>query len=79
MYDTIFIRFINISIKDLIKCGNQVTRCYSVNRRSLNPIQLHFCNFTGKIETEIGKNNGYKKWDVSCKFFNYTFYTFIKL
>ncbi|XKL66190.1 hypothetical protein PGB90_009610 [Kerria lacca] len=50
--------------KDLIKCGNQVTRCYSVNRRSLNPIQLHFCNFTGKIETEIGKNNGYKKWDI---------------
>lgn len=27
-------------------------------------MQLHFCNFTGKIEAELAKNNGYKKWDV---------------
>lgn len=39
-------------------------RCYSANRRSSNPMQLHFCNFTGKIESELAKNNGYKNWDV---------------
>lgn len=50
--------------RDLGKCVKQMMRCYTLNRRTENPMQLYFTSFNGKSEQEMSKNNGYINWDV---------------
>ncbi|CAL8123284.1 unnamed protein product [Orchesella dallaii] len=50
--------------KDLHKCVKQLHRCYSVNRRHENPLQFYVTSFTGKAVNVMGKNDGWKNWDV---------------
>lgn len=62
------IKSIDISIiifyQDLCKCSNQVLRCYGLNRRMENPMQLYFCSYEGKIKETMDKHNGSQLWDV---------------
>lgn len=53
-----------MSPKDIAKCVSQVLRCYSLNRRSQDPMQFYVVNFNGKSKEEMTKHNGYQKWDV---------------
>ncbi|XP_026277115.1 tRNA methyltransferase 10 homolog A [Frankliniella occidentalis] len=53
--------------RDLGKCVKQLMRCYTLNRRAANPMQLYFTSFNGKSEQEMSKNNGYSNWDVHFK------------
>lgn len=57
--------------KDISKCVNQAMRCYSLNRRSQNPMQFYIVNFKGKSQAEMQKHNGYNKWDVHFHEENY--------
>ncbi|ODN06208.1 tRNA methyltransferase 10 A [Orchesella cincta] len=50
--------------KDLNKCIKQLNRCYSVNRRYENPVQFYVTSFTGKAASVMGKNDGWRNWDV---------------
>uniref|UniRef100_A0A0V0G9J6 tRNA (guanine(9)-N(1))-methyltransferase n=1 Tax=Triatoma dimidiata TaxID=72491 RepID=A0A0V0G9J6_TRIDM len=50
--------------KDLNKCVNQMSRCYSVNRRAERPLHLHVTNFCGKSKEIMQKHDGYHNWDV---------------
>lgn len=50
--------------QDLSKCSNQILRCYGVNRRMNNPMQLYFCSYEGKIKEIMNKHNGSESWDV---------------
>lgn len=49
----------------MAKCANQVARCYAVNRRNPNPVQLHLCCFDKEMKKEISRVDGSEKWDVS--------------
>ncbi|XP_034247642.1 tRNA methyltransferase 10 homolog A isoform X2 [Thrips palmi] len=51
-------------VRDIGKCVKQMMRCYTLNRRTENPMQLYFTSFNGKSEQEMNKNNGYMNWDV---------------
>lgn len=51
-------------LQDIGKCVKQMMRCYTLNRRTENPLQLYFSSFNGKSEQEMSKNNGYLNWDV---------------
>lgn len=53
-----------MSDKDLCKCSNQILRCYGLNRRMINPMQLYFCSFEGKIKEMMAKHNGSEYWDI---------------
>uniref|UniRef100_A0A2S2P6U2 tRNA (guanine(9)-N(1))-methyltransferase n=1 Tax=Schizaphis graminum TaxID=13262 RepID=A0A2S2P6U2_SCHGA len=53
-----------MSDKDLCKCSNQILRCYSLNRRMDNPMQLHICSYEGKIKEIMAKHNGSEFWDL---------------
>ena len=52
--------------KSLAKCIKQVCRCYSINRRAVQPVQFHVCSLEGKSLEEITKHQGYINWDVSA-------------
>ncbi|XP_050543459.1 tRNA methyltransferase 10 homolog A [Daktulosphaira vitifoliae] len=54
-----------MSNKDLCKCSNQILRCYGLNRRMKNPMQLYFCSFEGKVKETMLKHNGYEYWDIN--------------
>ncbi|KAK3907952.1 tRNA methyltransferase 10-like protein A [Frankliniella fusca] len=58
--------------RDLGKCVKQLMRCYTLNRRAANPMQLYFTSFNGKSQQEMSKNNGYSNWDVHFKEEMYT-------
>lgn len=58
--------------RDLGKCVKQLMRCYTLNRRVANPMQLYFTSFNGKSEQEMSKNNGYSNWDVHFESRTYT-------
>ncbi|KAF6209801.1 hypothetical protein GE061_015551 [Apolygus lucorum] len=51
--------------KDLNKCVNQMSRCYSINRRTQNPLQFYITNFTGASRTIVEKHSGFSNWDVN--------------
>ncbi|XP_060833544.1 tRNA methyltransferase 10 homolog A [Rhopalosiphum padi] len=53
-----------MSDKDLCKCSNQILRCYGLNRRMDNPMQLHICSYEGKIKEIMAKHNGSEFWDL---------------
>ncbi|VVC32922.1 tRNA methyltransferase TRMD/TRM10-type domain,tRNA methyltransferase TRM10-type domain [Cinara cedri] len=53
-----------MSDKDLCKCSSQILRCYSVNRRMENPMQLYICSYEGKIKETMAKHNGSEFWDI---------------
>ncbi|XP_072943953.1 tRNA methyltransferase 10 homolog A isoform X1 [Epargyreus clarus] len=50
--------------KDLCKMIKQILRCYSVNRRSEQPLQFHITSFGKKSKQIISRHNGYENWDV---------------
>lgn len=67
------------AFQDLGKCVKQMMRCYTLNRRTENPMQLYFTSFNGKSEQEMSKNNGYNNWDVSiAEFVESSFFCYIK-
>ena len=53
--------------RSLAKCIKQICRCYSINRRAVNPVQFHVSSLGNKSLVEISKNSGYKNWDVSSQ------------
>ncbi|XP_027853931.2 tRNA methyltransferase 10 homolog A [Aphis gossypii] len=53
-----------MSDKDLCKCSNQILRCYGLNRRMDNPMQLYICSYEGKIRETMAKHNGSEFWDI---------------
>ncbi|KAK0174345.1 hypothetical protein PV327_010128 [Microctonus hyperodae] len=53
--------------KDRAKLIKQILRCYTLNRRAIEPVQFSLSNFNGKSKQEMEKHNGYLHWDV--KFF----------
>ncbi|XP_025201508.1 tRNA methyltransferase 10 homolog A [Melanaphis sacchari] len=53
-----------MSDKDLCKCSNQILRCYGLNRRMDNPMQLYICSYEGKIKEIMAKHNGSEFWDI---------------
>uniref|UniRef100_A0A0A9XY78 tRNA (guanine(9)-N(1))-methyltransferase n=1 Tax=Lygus hesperus TaxID=30085 RepID=A0A0A9XY78_LYGHE len=57
--------------KDLNKCVNQMSRCYSINRRTQNPLQFYVTNFKGASRTIIQKHSGFTNWDVNFEEKNY--------
>ncbi|KAK0073846.1 hypothetical protein PV326_013011 [Microctonus aethiopoides] len=54
-------------VKDRAKLIKQILRCYTLNRRAIEPVQFSLSNFNGKSKQEMEKHNGYLHWDV--KFF----------
>ncbi|XP_072943954.1 tRNA methyltransferase 10 homolog A isoform X2 [Epargyreus clarus] len=52
--------------KDLCKMIKQILRCYSVNRRSEQPLQFHITSFGKKSKQIISRHNGYENWDGLC-------------
>lgn len=58
--------------KSIAKCIKQVNHCYSINRRSNNPLQIHVTSLNGKMKTEISKHSGYHNWDVNFHESHYT-------
>lgn len=44
---------------------NQMARCYSINRRTQNPLQFYVTNFKGQSKTIVEKHSGFSNWDVS--------------
>lgn len=51
--------------KDRFKVIKQILRCYSINRRSVTPLQFHITSFGDKPKSDISRHNGYEHWDVS--------------
>ncbi len=51
--------------KDRGKCLKQLLRCYSINRRISSPLQVHVTSFSGRVEEEMGRHDGYQNWDMS--------------
>ena len=46
----------------------QVQRCYSLNRRTERPVQLHLTSFGGRTKTRLEEAiSGFRKWDVSVQ------------
>ena len=53
--------------RDLGKTLKQVMKCYSLNRRMENPMQLYMTSFTGRVEEDMSKNEGFKNWDMNFR------------
>merc|ERR1712013_854045 len=53
--------------RDLGKTLKQVMKCYSLNRRMENPMQLYMTSFTGRVEEDMSKNEGLKNWDMNFR------------
>jgi len=53
--------------RDLGKTLKQVMKCYSLNRRRENPMQLYMTSFTGRVEEDMSKNEGFKNWDMNFR------------
>ncbi|CAG7734231.1 unnamed protein product [Allacma fusca] len=53
-----------MSEKDLMRTGNQLNRCYSVNRALVNPAQYHITSFCGNSKEATAKQIGFCNWDV---------------
>lgn len=51
-------------VQDLCKCSSQLLRCYGLNRRMENPMQLYFCSYEGKTKEFMARHNGSEFWDV---------------
>lgn len=51
--------------RSLNKCVKQVARCYSINRRAVDPVQFHVTSLDGRGLAAMKKNAGYIHWDVS--------------
>ena len=48
----------------------QIQRCYSLNRRTERPVQLHLTSFGGRTKTRLEEAiSGFRKWDVSAQCF----------
>ena len=46
----------------------QIQRCYSLNRRTERPVQLHLTSFGGRTKTRLEEAiSGFRKWDVSAQ------------
>jgi len=54
-----------MSQRDLGKTLKQIMKCYSLNRRLANPLQLHMTSFTGRAREEMAKNQGFENWDMN--------------
>jgi len=50
--------------RDLGKCLKQIARCYSYNRRLAAPLQLYMTSHCGAVEAALGRNDGYRNWDL---------------
>jgi len=50
--------------RDLGKSLKQVMKCYSINRRLENPLQMHLASFQGRVADEMRKHQGYENWDL---------------
>ena len=53
--------------RDLGKTLKQVMKCYSLNRRMENPMQLYMTSFAGRVEEDMSKNEGFKNWDMNFR------------
>jgi len=47
------------------KALKQIMKCYSINRRLPNPLQLHMTSFEGRVQQDMEKNDGYQNWDLN--------------
>ncbi|XP_068629626.1 tRNA methyltransferase 10 homolog A [Battus philenor] len=57
--------FDNLMIeKDRYKVIKQILRCYSMNRRSITPLQFHVTSFGDKSKSDMSRHNGYENWDI---------------
>ena len=54
-----------MSQRDLGKTLKQIMKCYSLNRRLANPLQLHLTSLTGRARQEMAKNQGFENWDMN--------------
>ncbi|KAL1138059.1 hypothetical protein AAG570_009754 [Ranatra chinensis] len=54
-----------MSHKDVCKCIKQLGFCYSINRRTENPLQFHVTGFSGVSRDEMQRHLGYTNWDVN--------------
>ncbi|VVD03588.1 unnamed protein product [Leptidea sinapis] len=50
--------------KDRYKVIKQLLRCYSINRRSVSPLQFYVTSFGEKSKIDISRHNGYENWDI---------------
>ncbi|XP_033739389.1 tRNA methyltransferase 10 homolog A-like [Pecten maximus] len=50
--------------RDILKLGKQIRWCYSTNRRSANPVQLHVVGINGQIKDRLDGVGDYKNWDI---------------
>ncbi|KAK7069449.1 tRNA methyltransferase 10, partial [Halocaridina rubra] len=65
--------FDNLMIeRHLVQCVKQISRCYSANRRSSDPMQFYVTSFEGSCEAVMARQNGYKNWDVHFRTEKYT-------
>lgn len=53
--------------RDLGKTLKQVMKCYSLNRRMENPLQVYMTSFAGRVEEDMSKNEGFKNWDMNFR------------
>ncbi|XP_064594689.1 tRNA methyltransferase 10 homolog A-like [Liolophura sinensis] len=53
--------------KDTMKLVKQIQHCYSVNRRSANPLQFYLCCSDGKTKERLDRIGDYKNWDVNFR------------
>ncbi|KAH8297283.1 hypothetical protein KR044_010067, partial [Drosophila immigrans] len=56
--------------RDIAKCVKQCLRIYTVNRRSAQPLRLHFTGIKrdGNIHESFKKNDGWENWHVEYHF-----------
>ncbi|XP_063853887.1 tRNA methyltransferase 10 homolog A-like [Scylla paramamosain] len=47
------------------QCVRQIGRCYSANRRALQPLQLYVTSFQGRPRSQMATQVGYENWDVN--------------
>ncbi|XP_028041895.1 tRNA methyltransferase 10 homolog A [Bombyx mandarina] len=50
--------------KDRFKVIKQILRCYSINRRSEQPLHFHITSFGEKSRNDMSRHNGYENWDI---------------
>ena len=65
VFDLQFEAFMND--RDLGKTLKQVMKCYNLNRRMENPMQLYMTSFAGKVEEVMSKNDGFKNQDMNFR------------
>jgi tRNA (guanine9-N1)-methyltransferase len=54
-----------MSQRDLGKTLKQIMKCYSLNRRQENPLQLYMTSFEGRSREDMAKNQGFENWDMN--------------